>query len=127
MGVAVRDRRHLEHDLRHALSRGEFRLVYQPIQNINTGKVSSFEVLLRWKHATRGEVPPSEFIPIAEDTGTILQLGEWVLREACREAASWAEPLSVAINVSATQIHNPHFHCSRDSVRDCACPIPVGA
>ena len=80
MGAAVRDRRLLEHDLRNAIPRGELRLVYQPQKDIRTDRVVGFEALLRWKHATRGEVPPIGFIPIAEDTGTIFQIGEWVLR-----------------------------------------------
>jgi diguanylate cyclase (GGDEF)-like protein/PAS domain S-box-containing protein len=109
MGAALRERRHLEHDLRNAISRGELRLVYQPEQNIHTGKAVGFEALLRWKHPTRGEVSPAEFIPIAEDTGIILQIGEWVLRTACREAATWTQPLTVAVNVSAVQIHNANF------------------
>jgi diguanylate cyclase len=109
MGAAVRDRRLLEHDLRNAISCGELRLVYQPQKSIQTNKVVGFEALLRWKHATRGDVPPAEFIPIAEDTGTILQIGEWVLRTACREAATWPKPLTIAVNVSAVQIHNINF------------------
>ena len=109
MGAAVRERRLLEHDLRNAISRGELRLVYQPQKCINTGRVVGFEALLRWTHPTRGEVPPAEFIPLAEDTGSILQIGEWVLRTACREAARWREPLTIAVNVSAVQIHSPNF------------------
>jgi diguanylate cyclase len=109
MGAAVRDRRLLEHDLRNAIARGEMRLVYQPQSDIQTGKAIGFEALLRWKHATRGDISPVEFIPIAEDTGIILQIGEWVLRTACREAATWTNPLTVAVNVSAVQIHNPSF------------------
>jgi diguanylate cyclase (GGDEF)-like protein/PAS domain S-box-containing protein len=109
MGAAVRDRRLLEHDLRNAISRKELRLVYQPQKDIQTGKVVGFEALLRWTHATRGEISPVEFIPIAEDTGIILQIGEWVLRTACREAATWTQPLTVAVNVSAVQIHNATF------------------
>lgn len=109
MGAALRDRRLLEHDLRNAISRGELRLVYQPEKNIRPGKVVGFEALLRWKHPTRGEISPAEFIPIAEDTGLILQIGEWVLRTACREAAAWTQPLTVAVNVSAVQIHNTNF------------------
>ncbi len=84
MGAAVRDRRLLEHDLRNAIPRGELRLVYQPQNDIRGGKVIGFEALLRWKHPTRGDIPPSEFIPIAEDTGIILQIGEWVLRNMPR-------------------------------------------
>jgi len=109
MGAAVRDRRLLEHDLRLAISRGELHLVYQPLKNIPTGETLGFEALLRWRHPTRGEVAPAEFIPIAEDTGIILPIGEWVLREACREAAKWERPLTVSVNVSAVQIHNNNF------------------
>ncbi|MGP0092333.1 MAG: EAL domain-containing protein [Xanthobacteraceae bacterium] len=109
MGAEVRDRRLLEHDLRHAIPRGELRLVYQPQHDIRTSKVIGFEALLRWKHPTRGEVPPAVFIPIAEESGTILQIGEWVLRVACRDAARWTQPLTVAVNVSATQIHNANL------------------
>jgi diguanylate cyclase (GGDEF)-like protein/PAS domain S-box-containing protein len=109
MGAAVRDRRLLEHDLRNAIPRGELRLVYQPQKDIRDGRVIGFEALLRWKHATRGEIPPAEFIPVAEESGIILQIGEWVLRTACSEAATWTEPLTVAVNVSAVQIHHPSF------------------
>jgi len=109
MGAAVRERRLLEHDLRNAIPRGELRLAYQPQKCIRTGKVVGFEALLRWKHPTRGEISPAEFIPLAEDTGIILQIGEWVLRTACREAATWKEPLTVAVNISAVQIHNANF------------------
>ena len=109
MGVAVRDRRLLEHDLRQAITRQELRLVDQPLKKIPSGEVIGFEALLRWTNQTRGEVSPSEFIPIAEDTGIILSIGEWVLREACREAATWTQPLTVAVNVSAVQIHNANF------------------
>jgi diguanylate cyclase (GGDEF)-like protein/PAS domain S-box-containing protein len=109
MGAAVHDRRMLEHDLRQAVARKELRLVYQPIQEIHSGRVVGFEALLRWRHPVRGEVMPAEFIPIAEDTGVILPIGEWVLREACREAATWTAPLTVAVNVSTVQIHNANF------------------
>jgi diguanylate cyclase (GGDEF)-like protein/PAS domain S-box-containing protein len=109
MGAAVRDRRLLEHDLRNAILRRELRLVYQPQKDIRDGRVIGFEALLRWKHPTRGDISPIEFIPIAEDSGIILQIGEWVLRTACREAATWSQPLTVAVNVSAVQIHNANF------------------
>jgi diguanylate cyclase (GGDEF)-like protein len=109
MGAEVRDRRLLEHDLRHAISRRELSLVYQPQQDVKSNDVIGFEALLRWAHATRGNIPPSHFIPIAEESGAILQIGEWVLRTACREAATWTKPLTVAVNVSAAQIHNVNF------------------
>jgi diguanylate cyclase (GGDEF)-like protein/PAS domain S-box-containing protein len=109
MGAQVRERRLLEHDLRHAVSRRELRLVYQPQARIDKQEVVGFEALLRWRHAQRGDVPPSTFIAIAEETGQILQIGEWVLRTACREAAGWAKPLSVAVNVSAMQLHHAGF------------------
>ena len=109
MGASVRDRRLLEHDLRNAIARDELSLVYQPQKEINTGEIIGFEALLRWKHPSRGDVPPDEFIPVAEDTGAILQIGEWVLRAACREAATWTKPLTMAVNVSAVQVHNADF------------------
>jgi EAL domain-containing protein (putative c-di-GMP-specific phosphodiesterase class I) len=109
MGAAVRERRLLEHDLRNAIPRGELRLVYQPQKCIDTGHVVGFEALLRWRHPTRGDVSPVEFIPLAEDTGIILPIGEWVLRTACSEAATWSQPLTVAVNISAVQIHNANF------------------
>jgi EAL domain-containing protein (putative c-di-GMP-specific phosphodiesterase class I) len=68
-----------------------------------------FEALLRWQHATRGNISPTVFIPIAEESGSILQMGEWVLRTACHEAATWTRPLSIAVNVSALQLHNATF------------------
>jgi diguanylate cyclase (GGDEF)-like protein/PAS domain S-box-containing protein len=109
MGATVRDRRMLEHDLRNAIARNELRLVYQPQKDIQTDEVVAFEALLRWKHPTRGDISPVEFIPIAEETGAILQIGEWVLRTACREAATWKTPLTVAVNVSTVQVHNANF------------------
>ncbi len=109
MGAEVRERRMLEHDLRLAIARDELRLVYQPQQEIQSAKVVGFEALLRWKHATRGEISPAVFIPIAEETGVILQIGDWVLKTACREAASWTQPLKIAVNVSAVQLYNAKF------------------
>jgi diguanylate cyclase (GGDEF)-like protein/PAS domain S-box-containing protein len=109
MGAEVRDRRMLEHDLRLAIARGELWLAYQPQHDVKSGGVVGFEALVRWRHPTRGEISPAVFIPIAEDVGAILQIGDWVLREACREAASWPQPLKVAVNVSAVQLHNGAF------------------
>jgi diguanylate cyclase (GGDEF)-like protein len=109
MGAHLRDRRQLEHDIRHAISREQLRLVYQPQADVRSNSTWGFEALLRWDHPTRGEIPPSEFIPIAEDCGAILQIGEWVVRTACAEAARWDNPLSVAVNVSAVQLHAGNF------------------
>jgi diguanylate cyclase len=109
MGAEVRERRMLEHDLRHAIARNELRLVYQPQKDVQSGAVSGFEALLRWKHPTRGEISPVIFIPIAEEAGAILEIGDWVLKTACREAAAWTVPLTVAVNVSAVQLYNANF------------------
>jgi diguanylate cyclase (GGDEF)-like protein/PAS domain S-box-containing protein len=109
MGSEIRERRLIEHDLRLAIARNELRLAYQPQQDIRNNAISGFEALLRWKHPTRGEISPAVFIPIAEETGTILELGAWVLKTACRDAATWTRPLTVAVNVSAVQLYSPGF------------------
>ena len=109
MGAEVRERRVLEHDLRLAIARNELRLAYQPQQDIKSKTTTGFEVLLRWNHPTRGEVSPALFIPIAEETGAILEIGDWVMRTACRDAATWTRPLTVAVNVSAVQLYNADF------------------
>nr|WP_244505323.1 bifunctional diguanylate cyclase/phosphodiesterase [Rhizobium sp. LCM 4573] len=103
MDMEARQRRQLEYDLRHAITRGQLSLVYQPLVSTLDGRPSGYEALLRWHHPERGEVPPDEFIPVAEETGAILSIGEWVLRQACREAVTWPEPLSLAVNISAVQ------------------------
>ncbi|HXX25672.1 MAG TPA: EAL domain-containing protein [Pseudolabrys sp.] len=102
MGERVRERRVLQDALRAAIERREFLVHYQPQKKI-TGEVIGFEALARWRHPVRGLVPPAEFIPIAEESGLINQIGEIVLREACREAATWAKPLTIAVNVSPLQ------------------------
>jgi predicted signal transduction protein with EAL and GGDEF domain len=109
MGIEVRDRRMLEHDLRSAIARQQFELAYQPQARLDANEITGFEVLLRWHHPQRGLVPPATFIPVAEESGTIQQIGEWVLRQACEEASGWTNPLGVAVNVSAMQLHNPQF------------------
>jgi diguanylate cyclase (GGDEF)-like protein/PAS domain S-box-containing protein len=109
MGMQVRERRLIEHDLRQAITRRELSLVYQPLTRMETGEVFGFEALVRWTHPVRGQVPPGVFIPIAEDSGVILQIGEWVIRTACTEAACWKKPLTVAVNVSPVQIHHASF------------------
>ncbi|WP_170316034.1 EAL domain-containing protein [Microvirga calopogonii] len=109
MGAQIRERRSIEHDLRGAIANNELSLAYQPQAQVDTGEVNGFEVLLRWNHPTRGSVSPAVFIPIAEESGLILKIGEWVMREACREAASWRRPLTVAVNVSALQLTSDGF------------------
>ncbi|WP_407527757.1 putative bifunctional diguanylate cyclase/phosphodiesterase [Methylobacterium oryzisoli] len=109
LGAQIRDRRSLEHDLRLAESRGEFAILYQPQMDVLSGELVGFEALLRWHHPERGSVPPDRFIPVAEETGAILPIGDWVLRETCREAAGWERPLRIAVNVSAVQLHGPDF------------------
>jgi diguanylate cyclase (GGDEF)-like protein/PAS domain S-box-containing protein len=105
MDTRLRDRRSMQHDLRSAIARKEFSLTYQP-QAATSGKIVGFEALLRWRQRERGLVPPSKFIPIAEESGQILQIGEWVLREACREAASWNAKLRIAVNLSPVQFRH---------------------
>ncbi|WP_242116389.1 bifunctional diguanylate cyclase/phosphodiesterase [Sphingomonas lacusdianchii] len=103
----ARERRSLEHDLRHAICRNQLRLVYQPLVATANGAIVGYEALLRWQHPERGPVPPSLFIPVAEEAGTIMAIGEWVLFEACRDAAGWAPHLTVAVNVSPVQLRVP--------------------
>jgi diguanylate cyclase (GGDEF)-like protein/PAS domain S-box-containing protein len=102
MDNVLRARRDLQMDLRSAAACGELKLYFQPEAQID-GKVIGFETLLRWRHPHRGIIPPSTFIPLAEETGLIVPIGEWVLREACREAAAWPKPLQVAVNLSPVQ------------------------
>jgi diguanylate cyclase (GGDEF)-like protein/PAS domain S-box-containing protein len=103
MDQRMQARRNIERDLRLALSNGELELHYQPQINLQRDAVSGFEALLRWNHAERGRVSPAEFIPIAEETGLIGPIGEWVLREACAEAAKWPSHLIVSVNLSPVQ------------------------
>jgi diguanylate cyclase (GGDEF)-like protein len=103
MDANIRARRALGNDLRDALARGEFELLYQPVCGLKHERVGAFEALLRWRHPVRGIVPPLEFIPIAEEMGLIVPLGEWVLQQACLEAARWPDHVSVAVNVSSAQ------------------------
>ena len=106
MQEQVQARRLMELDLRAALTRGELQLHYQPLLDVQTGETVAYEALLRWQHGTRGMIEPSIFIPIAEETGLIVQIGEWVLREALAEAASWPDHLSVSVNLSPAQMRD---------------------
>ncbi|UXR93090.1 EAL domain-containing protein [Agrobacterium tumefaciens] len=103
MDREARERRQLETDLRLAINRNELVLNYQPVLSVECGQVVGYEALVRWQHPTRGVVPPDVFIPIAEESGIIISLGEWVLREACRQASTWAPHLKIAVNVSPLQ------------------------
>jgi diguanylate cyclase (GGDEF)-like protein len=103
MGARMQARRRLESDLRNALAAGEFVLHYQPLVDARTEHIRGFEALIRWCHPQRGMIAPSAFIPLAEETGMIVPLGEWVLRQACQEAAAWPGDLSVAVNLSPAQ------------------------
>jgi diguanylate cyclase (GGDEF)-like protein len=104
MDEAARDRRALSADLRLAIERNELELHYQIQSEVQTGKTSGYEVLLRWRHRERGQISPAQFIPMAEECGFIVELGEWVLRTACRDVLNWAEPHKIAVNVSAVQL-----------------------
>ena len=109
MDIAVRERHAMERDLREALAADEMRLFFQPLVDVATSKQSGFEALIRWQNAERGLVMPNEFIPLAEETGLIVPLGEWVIRTAMAEAARWSEPLTVAVNVSPVQMRSPNL------------------
>jgi diguanylate cyclase (GGDEF)-like protein/PAS domain S-box-containing protein len=105
MDKKLRERRSLQHDLRTATARNEFVLYYQPQAKVD-GEIIGFEALVRWYHPARGIVPPGIFIPVAEESGLIVEMGQWILREACREAASWPRPLQIAINLSPVQFQH---------------------
>jgi diguanylate cyclase (GGDEF)-like protein len=116
------ERLHLENDLRQALDRQELLVYYQPILSANTGKLKGFEALLRWKHPLRGFVSPAEFIPIAEETGAIVEIGEWLLRSVCQQIALWqtqlsmTAPLQVSVNLSARQLKETQLSTTIDEI-----------
>ncbi len=103
MDARMQARRALELELRKAIVKGEFELDYQPIVDVKTGRITSCEALVRWHHPDRGVIAPLDFIPIAEETGLIVPLGEWVLRHACAEAVRWPKEITVAVNLSPAQ------------------------
>ena len=106
MEEAAQERRALELDLREALTSEQFDLYFQPLVDLRSGRVTTCEALLRWRHPRRGMVPPSIFIPIAEETGLIIPLGEWALQRACYEAAKWPKSVKVAVNLSPVQFRD---------------------
>ena len=107
MQNAAEDRLRLEQDLRNGLALGQFRLLYQPLIDAASQTLVGFEALIRWHHPTRGIVSPLDFIPLAEETGLIMHLGDWVIEEACRALSHWREDVSVAVNISARQLVAP--------------------
>ncbi|MEP3226872.1 MAG: EAL domain-containing protein [Parasphingorhabdus sp.] len=109
MDIAAENRRAMENDLRQSIGQQEMRLHYQPLVDIKTLQKTGFEALIRWEHPQRGIVMPDEFIGIAEETGLIVQLGEWVIRKAIEDAAAWGEGLNVAVNLSPSQMRAPNL------------------
>jgi diguanylate cyclase (GGDEF)-like protein len=107
MDSQMQTRRVMERDLRKALPAGEFELYYQPVVNLASKEISGFEALIRWNHPERGIIVPAKFIPLAEEIGFIVPMGEWVIRQACATAAQWPGDLHVAVNISAAQFRNP--------------------
>jgi diguanylate cyclase (GGDEF)-like protein len=119
MDARMKARRDLEMDLRKALVNEEFELYYQPLVNLQTNEITAFEALLRWKHPVRGMISPADFIPIAEETGLIVPLGEWVLNTACEEAVNWPGHVKVAVNLSPAQLTNRNLvHVVKTALAD---------
>jgi diguanylate cyclase (GGDEF)-like protein len=108
----VDEKRVLENELRHALAAGELEVHYQPLLNLQDNRVVSFEALVRWRHPVQGMIPPARFLPVAEECGIIGQLGLWVLRTACQDAAGWPVPVKLAVNVSPLQLKDPTLFAS---------------
>jgi diguanylate cyclase (GGDEF)-like protein/PAS domain S-box-containing protein len=106
MDTRMKARRDLEMDLRSALLNKEFEMYYQPLVNLQTNDITAFEALVRWNHPARGMISPAEFIPLAEETGLIVQLGEWILNTACEETVNWPDHVKVAVNLSPVQLNN---------------------
>jgi len=107
MDASAKARQAMHRDLRQALLDGGFEIHYQPVVDLRSDEVTGCEALLRWRHPERGPISPAEFIPVAEDTGLIVELGEWVLRTACAEAANWPDRVRLAVNVSPVQLKSP--------------------
>jgi diguanylate cyclase (GGDEF)-like protein len=123
MDKRMKERRDLEMDLRQALANGEFELHYQPLVNLQTNEITAFEALLRWHHPTKGLISPADFVPIAEETGLIVSIGEWVLRTACKETANWPDHVKVAVNLSPAQLKAKNLVALvKDALADCGMP-----
>jgi EAL domain-containing protein (putative c-di-GMP-specific phosphodiesterase class I) len=123
MDTKAKARRRLEVDLRNALADEAFELHYQPITNLKTGRIAACEALLRWPHAERGMISPAEFIPVAEEMGLIVEIGNYVLRKACLEATTWPDEVCVAVNLSAIQFRRGSVVVAvRDAIRSSGLP-----
>ena len=109
MDETIRERRTLARELRQAITADELVLHYQPLARAEDGEVCGYEALVRWRHPQRGMIAPIDFIPVAEESGLILPLGEWVLRRACADAAAWDKPLRIAVNLSPVQLHQANL------------------
>ena len=109
MDARMQARRRLEIDLRKAIANGEFELFYQPLVSMQTERITGFEALIRWNHPERGLIPPLDFITVAEETGLIVPIGEWVLRQACAEAVAWPREMKIAVNLSPVQFKNKNL------------------
>ena len=107
MDVRLKARRAMENDMRKALVAGEFELFYQPVISLADKRITGLEALIRWRHPEKGMISPGEFIPLAEEIGFIVRIGEWVIRQACATAAAWPDHTTVAVNVSPTQFRHP--------------------
>ena len=116
MDAALQKRRQLENDLRHALRKNELYLDYQPQFDLVSGKLTGYEALVRWWHPSEGEISPATFIPIAEETGLIVPLGEWILKTACAYATTWQDDTKLAVNLSPAQFKTQDIDGTRAQV-----------
>jgi len=116
LDIETRNRRQLENDLRQAIVKNEFHLVFQPMRSIEGSRIAGYEALLRWQHPIHGPINPDQFIPLAEETGAIIAIGEWVLRQACHTAERWKSDLKIAVNVSPVQFRVPNLAFVVESV-----------
>jgi diguanylate cyclase (GGDEF)-like protein len=116
MNKGLNDRRQIELDLREAMEHSQLEMFYQPIIDVRRNCISGFEALARWRHPVKGMVPPALFIPVAEDCGLIVQLGEWALKQACREAVKWSGNFHIAVNLSPIQVTLPNFAAMVESI-----------
>jgi predicted signal transduction protein with EAL and GGDEF domain len=126
MDAAREERRILEADMRQALERGEFIVHYQPIVNAQSGEMVGYEALVRWQHPKRGLVPPMSFIPLAEETGMINTIGEWVLKQACKDAMKLSDTMRMAVNLSPVQFRNPSLALHVVTALNESGPAPLG-